>query len=198
MARNIQAVLKRDSFVIKSLIIGEAISLFNFLSFYFFYDELTQPSPWPLYHACLDPWKKFQFPFSKVVPVNQLILHISTIVNIACNLWLFSYLKKMTDKNTALKPSDKKKEKKRNLMPAQVGFLSMIIYFITMVMYTSLYAYKSETFDSATRAFCIAVYADFFHCLFSPLVILLGSADARRRIKDMWSRFIEYVIHLYS
>ena len=79
------------------------------------------------------------------------------------------------------------KEKKRNLMPAQVGFPSMFIYFITMVMYTSLYAYKSETFDSATRAFCIAVYADFFHCLFSPLVIILGSADAKRRIKDICS-----------
>ena len=142
---------------------------------------------------------KFQFPsFFKVMPVNQLILHISAIVNIACNLWLFRYLNKMTDQNTALQPSNKKKEKKRNLMPAQVGFLSIVCYFITMVMFTSLYAYKSAKLDVASRAFCIAVYADLFHCLFSPLVILLGSADAKRRIKEAWSIFIEYLVHLSS
>ena len=188
LARNVQDVLKRDSFVIKSIFIGESICAFNFLSLYWLNDEQDQNSPWPLYRACLDPWMTFKIPFSELMPVNQAILHTSTFINIFFNLWLFGYLNKMTNQNTALRASDKKREKKRNLMPASFGLILFIGYIITMVIFTSIFFF-SENLDNATQAFIIAVYVDFTQCLCSPVLMIVWSPDTMRRLKSIVSRF---------
>ena len=188
LSMNIQAVLKRDSFLIKSILIGESICVFNFASFFVHFKANAQGSPWVLYHACLDPWSKFQFPFNKLMPVNQMILHMSSMINICCNLWLCRYLSKMTLRNTALQAKDRKRDRKRNLLPAKIGLISLVFYVLTYCFFMFTYSHKSTNLDSATRAFFNAAYADFFHCLYFPLVTIYGSAEARERI---WKVFAD-------
>ena len=179
---NVQEVLKRDSFVIKSIIISESICIFNFVSFFVHFNENAEGSPLVLYQACLNPWKMFQFPFIKLMPVNQMILHMSSMINICCNLWLCRYLNKMTMGNTALQARDRKKDRKRNLLPAKIGMISLVFYLLSILIFTFTYSHKSTNFDSATRAFFNAAYVDFIHCLFSPMVAIYGSAEARERV----------------
>ena len=125
------------------------------------------------------------------MPLNQVIIHLSNFINILCNIWLFSYLNSMTNKNTALGERDRMKEKKRNLMPVQVGMLHLLCYVITVVLMTFIFSYKSLSFDSATKAFLIAIYGDFFHCFLGPLVVLLNSSDAVRRLRQLYRAVIQ-------
>ena len=80
---NIQEVLKRDSFIFKSLFIGECVNLFNLGSFHFQPDDSDfGRSPLVLYQACLNPGKDHTFEVYKLMPWNQLIMIVSTIVNV--------------------------------------------------------------------------------------------------------------------
>ena len=83
---NTQEVLKRDSFVVKSIVIGECISLLNF-GYYFCLMGHTSKAEYPmvLYNACLDPWSQFHTSISKVMPLNQIIVFLSTLVNFSSN-----------------------------------------------------------------------------------------------------------------
>ena len=168
--------------MIKSILIGESICLFNFISFY---GQNNDVSPWVLYHACLDPWSIFQFPLTKLMPVNQLILHISSCINIFCNLWLYRYLNRMTKENMALNARDKKKEKKRNLIPAKTGMIYIAAYIFTFTFFMFTFSYESASLDSATRAFLNAVYGDFVQCICNPAIIIYWSSDARKRFKKI-------------
>ena len=55
LATSIQEVLKRDSFIIKSIVIGEFICVFNFASFFTHFQPSEEGSDLVLYHACLNP-----------------------------------------------------------------------------------------------------------------------------------------------
>ena len=168
LAMNVQEVLKRDSFVIKSIIIGESLCVFNFISFFVHFKENSEGSPWVLYRACLNPWRKFQFPLTKLTPVNQMIGHMSIMINICCNLWLCRYLNKMTMGNTALQARDRKRDRKRNLLPAKIGFISLVFHVISTLTFTFTYSHKSTNFDSATRAFLMLPMLILFTVCFLP------------------------------
>ena len=85
--------LKRDSFVIKSIIIGESFNYFNLGSFYFHHHTMV------LHEVCLDPWKKFNFPLHKLLPLNQLMLLFCIVLNVSCNIFLSFFLSKKTATN---------------------------------------------------------------------------------------------------
>ena len=177
---NIQETLKRDSFIIKSLIIGESLSIFNLGSFYF----LRQPMI--LNEACLNPGGNFTKPLYKVFPLNQFIMFLCTFTNIICNISLSFYLTEKSESNMAVTEVDKKKDRKRNLVPAKTGLWVFGIYILSMMVFLTTYGYKSEKLDSATRAFINAAYTDFTICISSPIIILLGSTDAKKKISHFW------------
>ena len=176
---NIQETLKRDSFILKSIIIGESLSFFNLGSFYF------QHQPMILYEACLDPGGNFTLPLYKVFPLNQFLIFLCIVTNVSCNIFLSFYLTEKSENNTAVREVDRKKDRKRNLVPAKTGLLVFVFYIMSMLVFMTTYAYKSEKLDSATRAFINSVYADFHHCVSSPLVILLGSTDAKKKLSHI-------------
>ena len=182
---NIQETLKRDSFIIKSLIIGESLSIFTLGSFYF------QRQPMVLYEACLNPEGNFILPLYKVLPLNQLIIFLCSFTNISCNIFLSFYLTEKSKNNTAVTEVDKKKDRKKNLVPAKTGLLVFGIYILSTVVFSTTYGYKSEKLDSATRAFINAAYCDFLHCISSPLIILLGSTDAKKKISYFCDRGLQ-------
>ena len=134
----------------------------------------------------------------KVMPINQLILHISTGVNICCNLWLWSFLNKMTNRNTALEAKDRKKERKRNLVPAKIGLITLALYPSTTLYFMFTFSYNSADLDSATRSFLNAAYADFFHCLGYPLLVIYGSSEARKRITEMCANMQDKITNFFS
>ena len=42
-----------------------------------------------------------------------------------------------------------------------------------------------------SKAFLIAIYGDFFHCFLGPLVVLLNSSDAARRLRQLYRAVIQ-------
>ena len=142
LVANIQETLKRDSFVVKSIIIGESINYFNFGSFYFQNDTMV------LYTACMDPWKKFNNPIHRDFPLNHLIILISSCINVSCNIFLSVYLSGKTQTNTAIREVDKKKNRKRNLIPANTGLY--VVFWLSITIFLAAYIYESEKLDSGT------------------------------------------------
>ena len=98
----VQNILKRDSFIISSIVVGECINLFNWGSFY--YQQLgnygLEKSPLVLH------------------TVNHLIIIISFLINNSCNIFLYRYLSDKTENNSVPNEVDRKKDRKRNLVPA--------------------------------------------------------------------------------
>ena len=55
---NIQAAIKRNAFMWKSVFIIESLGCYNLVSFFFLQKEKRSPEYYPLlYQSCLDPWK---------------------------------------------------------------------------------------------------------------------------------------------
>jgi hypothetical protein len=196
---HVQEALKRDSFILKSLFIGECINLFNIGSFFF---DTGSPefgkSPQVLYQACLDPEGHHTFPMYNIKPWNQLIMGLLTIVNISCNLFLYRFLGTISEKSTARSETDKKKNRKRNLVPANIGFSVLGIYIIATCFFLFTYMYKSEHLDNGTRAFMNAAFADTIHCIVSPVVIISGSEGSKMKVKDIIRRKMEMLTYLFK
>ena len=186
---NIQKVLKRDHFVMKSILIGES---FNFLTFGSFYFQMGSSefgrSPLVLYQACMDPWKDHTFPVYKLMPWNQLFMVFLIASNVSCNLFLYRYLERRTENNIARSEADKMKDRKRNLVPARIGMMNIFLYVVAMAFFMFAYSFKSDSLDSGTRAFMIAAFGDFMHCIFSPIFIISGSMDARRKVREIFTK----------
>ena len=119
------------------------------------------------------------------MPWNHLIIILSFIVNISCNLFLYRYLSDKTENNSALTEVDRKKDRKRNLVPARLGLVLIFFYFITVMLFMVTYTYKLDSFDSATRAFLNNAQTDLHICIFHPIIMLWGSKDARNKLKKI-------------
>ena len=146
-----------------------------------------------LYEACLDPGGNFTLPLYKVFPLNQFLIFLCIVTNVSCNIFLSFYLTEKSENNIAVREVDRKKDRKRNLVPAKTGLLVFVFYIMSMLVFMTTYAYKSEKLDSATRAFINSVYADFHHCVSSPLVILLGSTDAKKKLSHILNSGLQIV-----
>ena len=192
MVTIVQDILKSNSFVVKSIVIGECISLFNWGSFY--YQQVGystfQKSPMVLYQACLDPWHEFIFPLKKVMPLNHFIIFLCNAVNVSCNLFLYRFLANETKNNSAINEVDRKKDRKRNFVPASIGMIVFIFHGFGVMLFMITYTYNSKIFDSATRAFLNAAFADCIHCIISPVILIYGSRDARRKYNEILSNLV--------
>ena len=104
----------------------------------------------------------------QVMPVNQAIMIFIIGVNAYSNIFLYRFLKKVTAKNTAIKETDKeisktwstnacfillqKRDRKRNLMPAQIGIVVLVIFVVgfsilTLVLSNFRKSFWSSHFD---------------------------------------------------
>ena len=85
--------------------------------------------PTLLFQACLDPYGEHNIPIYKVMPIDLFLLYVYNFTIVGSNVYLYLYLRKQTENNRALKDADKKKEKRRNFIPAQIGII-VTVYLI--------------------------------------------------------------------
>ena len=95
-------------------------------------------------------------------------------------LWCFR-------RHSTVQEADKKKARKRNLVPARIGALQMIIYITTYSIFVFVYAACYLNLDAATkfvfviqttlifitilpRAFILAFYNDIIICVVRPFI----------------------------
>ena len=104
LVQDVQHILKKDSFIIQSVLLGEFQLLCHIVSAYRYLVQSDVPRvPLILYKACVDPWDKSTIPFWQIAPVSQGMLHLNNTINILCNIWLYKFLDSSTKKNSALK-----------------------------------------------------------------------------------------------
>ena len=77
--------------------------------------------PTLLFQSCLDPYAEHNIALYKIMPIDLILLYVYHMAIIGSNVYLYLYLKKQTENNIALKDADKRKEKRRNFVPAQSG-----------------------------------------------------------------------------
>ena len=98
------------------------------------------------------------------------------------NFFLYKYLANMTENNKAIKETDKKKDRKRNFIPAQASIACAVVMVISYIVYALLYTIQ-DTFDAATKAFILSSYADSIPCIIGPGILILGAPAIRRKFK---------------
>ena len=133
--------------------------------------------------ACKCPYSSFNTPLYKVLPLNQVEIFLCNLTSIVCNMYLSKYLIKHDLSNIAVREVNKKKDRKRNLIPFQIGFYYIIQYFVSMFYF--MITFSNNQLDVGTRAFLNALYADIHHCLITPLIVLISSKDAQIHLKNM-------------
>ena len=63
---------------------------------------------------------------------------------------------------------------------ANVGLYVFVVFWLSIIIFLIAYSYESEKLDNETKAFLSAAYVDANHCVSSPIIIFLGSVDARK------------------
>ena len=191
---NIDRVLKRDYFIYKSVVVGELLNLLTLISHYI---QPTSPdyglSPLVIYQACTSPKSYYTLPPYTVFPLMMMIILGTTSTNLTCNFCLFRYLQSKTQNTIARSEVDKKKDRKRNLVPAQIGLIIIAFggTYIIIIMIT--YMVPLKFLDSGTRAFINATYADLSHCIISPIIIISGSKEVSRKILKVFNSLLENI-----
>ena len=139
---NIQAVIKRNAFMWKSVFIIESLGCYNLASFYLLHKEKRSPVYYPLlYQSCLDPWTtSYSLLLFKVMPINQFLIHAASWCIVGFNLILYKHLDNESRNNTALTAIDQIKIRRRNLVPAKVGIYSFIFMLISLPSHLVLYS----------------------------------------------------------
>ena len=149
---NIQAAIKRNAFMWKSVFTIESIGCYNLISFYLLYKEKKDKCAecfQPLYQTCMDPWKtSYSVLLFNVMPINQLLLHAATWCIVGFNIILYKYLDMEARNNTALAATDQIKTRRRNLVPAKVGIYSLLFMMISLPTHLVLYSITSMDLGS--------------------------------------------------
>ena len=144
---DIQAVLKRNAFILKSIFIVETLGGLNLINFY-----LTQRGKRGAekldtisYQTCLDPFQS-SLPVNpmKVMPFTQLLMVLSAFCIVSFNLAISKHLNKISSSDTTLSQIDQVKTRRRNLVSAKVGIYHLVIYCTCMLIHGSLYAMPME------------------------------------------------------
>ena len=146
---DIQAAIKRNAFIFKTIFIAETLGFLNLLNFYLIQrgKSGTEKLATISYQTCLDPFhSSVPVSPSKVMPFTQFLLHLTTWCIIGFNLAIFKHLNKISSSDTTLSLSqmDQIKTRRRNLVSAKVGIYFLVIYLITMVIHGSLYLVSME------------------------------------------------------
>ena len=104
-----------------------------------------------LYHGCIDPWSNYNQKVHKIAPLGITLLFSYNLICICSNIYLYKFLSQQTESNTATKEVDKKKDRRRNLIPATTGFLFAISFWeaIKMLRFAFLYDSKRTSYSRA-------------------------------------------------
>ena len=144
---DIQAAIKRNAFVFKTIFIAEALGFLNLINFYLIQrgKSGTEKLSTISYQTCLDPFHS-SIPINpmKVMPFTQYLLHLTTWCIIGFNLAIFKHLNKISSTNTTLSQMDQIKTRRRNLVSAKVGIYFLVIYLIAALIHCSLYVVSME------------------------------------------------------
>ena len=186
LVQEIQYIIKRDSFIVKSVVFGESLLVFHFGTFYWHLIRPEVPmAPFVQYKACVDPWSQSVIPIWQVAPFSQIFFHLFNFINIICNIWLYKYLQYNTRNNSALGPLDKKADRKRNLYPAWIGIFTLFACVFCYIFYIITYSFPSHILDNSTKAFMNALLSDSIFCIITPGIIMWGSQTGKRRIQKI-------------
>ena len=140
---NVQAALKRNAFMWKSILIVESLGCYNLFNFYVLQrgNRGTEKSPLLLYQTCLDPQKtSFSLPVVQVMPFNQALVHAAAWIIVGSNIFLFKHLDNVSRNNISLSETDQVKNRRKNLVPAKVGILSLFFIIISLPAHAVLYS----------------------------------------------------------
>ena len=129
--------------------------------------EKVENFPMMLSKACFNPESEFQrVPLYNFMPLDQILFLIYSCVIICSNTYLYRsstyllvditslkvdisyrFLKTQTENNVALKETDQKRNRKRNLVPASLGIIHIFllgISYIGMQIKFKLHLYQSK------------------------------------------------------
>jgi hypothetical protein len=146
---NIEKVIKRDHFVVHSILIGESINFLTVGSIYLqMGDSEREKSPMMLYQACINPWNDHTIPVFNIFPWNHCCFVFLAGTNVACTLFLYKFLDNVTERSSSVSEVDKKKERRRNLTTACMGMVDVGIYLTIMTIFMFTYSFKTDIIDS--------------------------------------------------
>ena len=191
LQRDVQSVYQRTQFMFTFIGICESFNVMNIISVLILrYENAEAKSklPFILYNACLDPYNvNFSKPLHEVMFFNQIIVYVFDFINIGSNLFLWRYLRKHEVSNTALNVIDKKRQRKRNFVPANVGIFSIFLFFVNAAIFSMIYNQDlfNETYDISARTLCWAFCCDITFCIVIPSVLLYGAPTIRRKWENI-------------
>ena len=113
--------------------------------------------PLMLYKACLDPYSQYSLPLYNLLPLHHgqcqpsdqpgetnsmfsVLLMFYYFSIIYSNFFLYKYLATMTENNKAIKETDKKKDRKRNFIPARASIMCAVVMVISYILFALLYS----------------------------------------------------------
>ena len=105
-------------------------------------------------------YKTLTFDFS-FFPLSITLLFSYNLICICSNIYLYKFLSQQTESNTATKEVDKKKDRRRNLIPATTGFLFAISFWeaIKMLRFAFLYDSKRTSYSRAVLLKLLAYFS---------------------------------------
>ena len=144
---DIQAAIKRNAFIFKTIFIAEALGFLNLVNFYLIQrgKSGTEKLATISYQTCLDPFQS-SIPVNpmNVLPFTQFLLHLTSWCIIGFNLAIFKHLNKISSTSTTLSQMDQIKSRRRNLVSAKVGIYFLVMYLIAGLFHWSLYVVSME------------------------------------------------------
>ena len=98
--------------------------------------------------------------------------------------------------------ANKKKERKRNFAPANVGIFSIFLFFVNAVLFSTIYhevdisksiswtekypwIFQTKDYDISARALFWSFCCDITYCIVIPTVLLYGTPTIRRKWENI-------------
>ena len=141
LQNDIQAGYRRKKFIYQIIFIPQCLILIHFLkNLPLFHNERYKTAPIMLVKACLDPYQMYHVSVFNVLPFDQLMLFIYNCLCCYGNFSLFRFLQTHEKDNKSLNEGDKRKTRRRNIVPAKLGYVHLyfliLVYFIYFIIYT--------------------------------------------------------------
>ena len=93
--------------------------------------QQVQNVPLMLARACVEPASAHSQPLHSLMLPDQLLYFLYTAIVFCSNLYLYRFLQTHTDNNTALRETDQRRNRKRNIVPASFGMIHVAFYLLT-------------------------------------------------------------------
>ena len=114
--------------------------------------------PFLLYHACIDPYSFYDIPIFKLLIIDNVMIFFYQVITVLGNIYVWIYLRGHTENNMALKEVDKKKERKRNFVPAKNGIRTAMALIFSYFYHSIFYGFEVKFYsDSQMRNDIISI-----------------------------------------